>query len=127
MNDLLYGPNIIDNIPYIEELYNRPIVGVYGIFVKRNLKWYVYIGQSIDCISAWKNHIELLRSGVHYNYKLQLLWNIAYEKHFYFQMLNILKPHATKKRRNGIKDKYIKQDPAVLNIKYSNGDYMARR
>lgn len=61
------------------------ICGIYRIENLVNGK--NYVGQSINIYKRWKNHIDDLKEGVHYNCHLQRSWNLYGEDSFKFSIL----------------------------------------
>ena len=62
--------------------------GIYTITNKENKK--VYVGESLNITNRWKDHIEMLKKGKHYNYKLQNDYNIYGLDSFEFKILILL-------------------------------------
>lgn len=61
------------------------ICGVYKIVNDVNDK--IYIGQSINVIARWKDHVNSLQRGDSRCTLLQRAWNKYGEEHFYFEIL----------------------------------------
>lgn len=62
--------------------------GIYKITNKSNGK--VYIGESLNIIQRWSEHLNTLREGSHHNFKLQNEFNCHGEKCFEFEILLVL-------------------------------------
>lgn len=59
--------------------------GIYKITNKINKK--VYIGETLNIIRRWDEHLELLRNNKHHSYKLQKDWNEFGEDNFKFSVV----------------------------------------
>ena len=64
------------------------MIGIYAIRNRKNKK--TYIGQSIDIIKRWNEHIKDLQKGEHHSYSLQNDWNEYELKNFSFVILEDL-------------------------------------
>ena len=58
--------------------------GIYEIINKENNR--VYVGESLNITNRWKDHIKMLESNTHYNYKLQEDFNKYGEHVFEFKI-----------------------------------------
>lgn len=89
--------------------------GIYSIVNTKNNK--IYIGESLDIKSRWKDHIADLKSNAHANNKLQNDYNVFGEDVFEFR---ILLPHVsfntlqTKAELIILENYYIKQQKPEL-------------
>ena len=50
------------------------MIGIYALWW--NVNDQVYVGQSIDCRSRYVEHVRLLKTGKHYNYKVQSQYDV---------------------------------------------------
>lgn len=74
--------------------------GIYKITSKINEK--VYIGESLDILKRWDEHIKELKNNEHHSYKLQNDWNKYGEDNFEFNIISVLDNSI-----KGFIDKYI--------------------
>lgn len=63
-------------------------MGVYKI--KNIINGKIYIGSSKDINKRWKQHLNLLKKGIHHSYKLQEEWDQFGENCFIFEILQIV-------------------------------------
>lgn len=77
------------------------ICGVYKIVNDVNDK--IYIGQSINVIARWKDHVNSLRRGDSRCTLLQRAWNKYGEEHFYFEILE----SCSEEMLDDVETKYI--------------------
>ena len=61
------------------------VCGIYGILNSVNNK--MYVGQAINIYKRWKDHIDDLDEGSHYNLHLQRSWNLYGKENFKFCIL----------------------------------------
>lgn len=89
--------------------YRTPdaLCGVYKITNNINLK--VYIGQSINIINRWKDHIHALNRGDSRCTLLQRAWNKYKEENFSFEILEL----CAEDRLDEIEIKYIEMYDAL--------------
>lgn len=62
--------------------------GIYKIQNAINNK--IYIGESLDILRRWEEHINELKNKIHYNKKLQNDWNKYGEENFTFNIISVL-------------------------------------
>jgi hypothetical protein len=110
------------NIPQLErDEYNPLFVdknelsrgGVYNIMIRYGRESCVYYGQTYNFRSRFMLHVFDLRSGYHHNAGLQKAFNSAKDEDVWFQILDI---ECSKKARERMEMKYIRQYPNCLNI-----------
>ena len=59
--------------------------GIYKI--ENRINKMVYIGESLDIMKRWEQHISELSSNIHHNYKLQKDWNKYGQDNFSFEVI----------------------------------------
>lgn len=89
--------------------YRTPdaLCGVYKITNNINLK--VYIGQSINIINRWKDHVHALNRGDSRCTLLQRAWNKYKEENFSFEILEL----CTEDKLDEVEIKYIEMYDAL--------------
>lgn len=91
--------------------------GIYKITNKINNK--VYVGESLNIIKRWSEHINELKNNNHCNYKLQTDWNKYGENNFKFEVILYLdesiKNYVDKYLLIYYEYKYIKEYDSIFN------------
>lgn len=91
--------------------------GIYKITNIKNNK--VYIGESLNIVKRWSEHINQLRSNTHYNHKLQCDFNKYGVDSFKFEVLlaldDSIKNYVDKYLLVFYEDKYIKKYNSIHN------------
>lgn len=79
--------------------------GVYHILNTLNGKR--YIGSSVDIEKRWRNHLYMLKNGIHHNLHLQRAFNKYGENVFAFEILEIAKKDECIQREQSYLDSIV--------------------
>lgn len=88
----------------------KTICGIYKIECKITKE--KYVGQSIDIKRRWQEHKTQLEKNLHYNYKLQEVYNVYGKKNLKFSIIE----KCDKEHLNEIEQRYIDAGDFSLNV-----------